>query len=169
MPYSFKQFLEEGRDAPLYHSTAYRSGCIIFEDNEIRARTYHIKKSMLDDKAKIKKAFSKRVFGGSDEYVDGVAGVSLTRNFKFAKSWGDIIFEVDQKRLTQRYKIIPFNYFVDQSSKPANFRKEAEEFVIGNIFPLNKYLIKIHISVDYMSEFEERYGNKLKGIEVVGV
>lgn len=98
-------------------------------------------------------------------------GVSLTRNFKVGQNYfGDVVFELDQQRLAQRYKIIPFNYWnSDDETLPyktgtaraqstnrdvlEDRPNEFEEFLVGDIDNLSKYLK--HIWLD-------RHGNNNK-------
>lgn len=107
---------------------------------------------------KIKKDFDD--WENSEWYV----GLSLTRNKKFAAAWKDVIFELDYRKLSSRFKIIPWNW----GSSGKNYKKEFEEFLVLNKFgkkyvdaktflnptdentsslkPLHKYLSGIYIS-----------------------
>jgi len=147
LEYNFKQYLEEGRDAPLYHGTLYVKAKQILESDSILANT----------EENINKAERK------------TKGVSLTRNYNLAIKFVDakygslspIIFELDQRKLAQRYRIVPHNYYTtndtisnyDIKDAPTRFTKETpgdfnefEEFVIGDIKPLSRYLTKIHVA-----------------------
>lgn len=55
-------------------------------------------------------------------------GVSLTRSLPFAASWaiGGIVLKLDQSKLVQRYKVIPWNW----GSSKNKYKKEQEEFVV---------------------------------------
>jgi hypothetical protein len=134
---SFKQFLEEGRDAPLYHSTPPNNLALICEKNCIQDNTTHLKSKLYD-----------RV--GGDGYKDGesknrtVCGISLTRDKNSAKKWhtsNGTYLVLDQRKLAQTHKIIPFNYFRSITKNHPN--AEFEEFIIGSIKNLNRYLTKI--------------------------
>lgn len=98
---TFKQYLEEGRDAPLYHATDIMSALSIIRYG-FEPRTVHLSKKTLG------------LVNDVDDFgIEKVArGVSLTRSLPFAKSWGAVIFEIDQRQLTQRYKVIPIQYFL---------------------------------------------------------
>jgi hypothetical protein len=137
---NFKQFLEEGRDAPLYHGTD--ATLKILETNTLKGTRSHSYQSLMIDK-------------------DGEAkGVSLTRNIKVAsqfQKWADhsnyAIFELDQKKLAQNHKIIPVNFWGALKGEPARSKSipkdevgsEYEEFVMGDIKNLDKYIIRIFI------------------------
>jgi hypothetical protein len=129
---NFKQFLEEGRDAPLFHATSLDSLNQILKGNIVKAwTTQNINKKRID-------------------------GVSLTRDFRFAKNWAmktpfkmarSCVIEFDQRKLSQRYKIVPFNYSLMSSGAAREMNNsEAEEFVIGPIKDPNKYINKIHFT-----------------------
>ena len=88
-------------------------------------------------------------------------GISMTRSSRFASKWKGVVFELDYAGLSQRYKIIPWNW---GSSK--RYKKEFEEFVVlqksargyvdaGRVgrpdetnpkIPLSKYLKSIWLS-----------------------
>jgi hypothetical protein len=89
---TFQEFLAESRSAPLYHATSVDIGIEICESNIL-------KRSSISDPGVSKTT------------------VSLTRNLPFAVKWADLrwngglIFQLDQQKLTQRYKIQPYSYF----------------------------------------------------------
>ena len=150
---NFLQFLEEGRDAPLYHGTTAYAFKDIMTYNVITAKTFH-------------RAY---VY---PTVVDGPYNtvVSLTRSLKFAKTWAShkdygsaelFIFELDQRKLTQRHKLYPYNHFGDGmfndrkgSARELNdIRKgsrfpinQYEENIIGDIKNLDRYITKIFVS-----------------------
>jgi len=89
--YSFKEYLTEGRDAPLYHGTSFYAANNILYRNVMEARGLdHVPNHFLMQEA-----------------------ISFTRNFDFAKRWSEdeIVFEVDQRKLAQAYKIVPKNHW----------------------------------------------------------
>jgi len=140
--YNFKQYLEEGRDAPLFHGTGNRAADLILKENVMKPLTIQ----MISGKS--------------------VAGTSLSRSFKFAEYFGGgITFELDQRKLTQRNKIVPFSYW--NSDKQArgmgadNPNNEYEEFVIGEIKFIHRCIIKIH-----MNQYNEAELNRNKNIEL---
>ncbi len=154
---SFNQFLTEGRDAPLFHSTSLSSARFIIDDNVIKDRTIqkvHPKPGSRVDDLKNGKFHWKNI-----------SGVSLTRNIKFANWFGWhvqgyntlITFELDQTKLAQNYRIQPFNFHsAGEDSYAPGFnartqdrydqnKNESEEFIFGPIKNLDKYLLKIHV------------------------
>ena len=134
----FKQYLEEGRDAPLYHATTLGLGANIIASNLIEA---------------------------SNGYGNSKETVSLTRSLKTAILFitssetpkNTVIFELDQRKLAQRHKIMPYNYWYDNYKGVGNARKpdkgtfrskmnEYEERVVGDIKNINRYITKIYLS-----------------------
>lgn len=147
---TFKDFLTEARMAPLYHATSAVRAIGILEYDLMKA-------------------------GESTEPGLNKRTVSLTRNFIFARNWLDegawdsgkgVIFEIDQLKLTQRHKIVPYSYFGTKEvgylknarrfpgrntfskGKGADFHfdNQFEEAVIGNIKNFTQYVTKIWIS-----------------------
>lgn len=147
---TFTQFLTEGRDAPLYHGTPMDTAAYILKRDMIEARTLHHGAG-----------FEGKSWNASKVSSGEVSGVSLTRNLRMAKVFGSVVFELDQRKLTQTHKIMPYNYFnratMDGSSGarslPDNKYKatEAEEFVRGSIKNLDKYLITLWVHEKYRS------------------
>jgi hypothetical protein len=146
---NFKQYLEEGRDAPLYHGTSVDLAQNILKHNTLSAITHHrhIKNNKRDKSIKV---------------------ISLSRNISFVLKWMKrrfdsydpfVIFELDQRRLSQKYKIIPYNHFGDNQyfdGKAAARQQndlykidfpinQYEENVIGDIKTFNRYLTKIMV------------------------
>lgn len=126
---TFKQFLTEARMAPLYHGT-YSDAIenILIDERGILPKTLH-----LQYKIGIKSNYN----NGQDEFVQGV---SFTRNIHFANNWGSgWILEMDQRLLSQNYKIVPYQFFRDNflgarsmgviGSKTGRY-DESEEYVV---------------------------------------
>jgi hypothetical protein len=153
---SFKQFLEEGRDAPLYHSTYWGGAEGILQSNAIKAS------SDVGGFPGIPgfNPGSKKNKRYKDKWGE-IPFVSLTRNIRFAEKWAEVIFELDQRTLSQRHKMIPFSFFAGEFSfggKPNPGRKgdrevdlkgdewpynQFEESVLGSINNVQKYIRKI--------------------------
>lgn len=130
--------MNESKSSPLYHATGIYRACDILKSNTLLANT--------------------------DQYFgdDKVMGVSLSRDLNFVKGpslpnpRAKVIFVLDQEKLSHNYKIKPINYFtthhdinLPKDEIESGIRKglmaEAEEFVIGDIKNLDKYIIKIII------------------------
>ena len=130
--------LVEARTAPLYHATSMLQAEKILAGNSLTGYTL--------------------------QTINGktVHGVSLSRDLNFAKHWlttgnaqsgkgrGGVIFELDQNKLAQRYKIAPIDYYHSPDSivKTVELRTgdyaEAEEFVVtSEIRNLENYIIHI--------------------------
>lgn len=143
---SFKQFLTESRSAPLYHATNPSKAYLILRDDNLAAFPTHMGMTPGSKKA-----------------------VSLTRSLETAARWrtaetikntSNIIFELDQQKLTHNYKIRPIEieyiwadrgYFggdpkTDRRNYVNKQSKLFEEFVDRDIKPLSSYLKAIHMS-----------------------
>lgn len=144
---SFSEFLTEGRDAPLYHGTEFDSASQIIKHNTVDARTHH----------------TPRLLGFQDKKLMKISGVSLSRERSKARSFGEIIFEFDQAKLSQNYKIRPIQWFstIDNttiSARTAKYTKsgsatESEEFVVGSIRGMDYYLNTLWVPKDILHEF----------------
>lgn len=124
---SFKTYLTEARMAPLYHATPIGNVELILK-NGFKPHTYQT------------------IYRGKGQASLGRYGVSFTRNMKNAdwymkNQYQDehyVVFEVDQQKIHQRYKIVPVDYFGTTDALSTeyptgnrdSYRKEAEEFVI---------------------------------------
>jgi hypothetical protein len=138
---NFKEYLEEGRDAPLYHSTNFTAIKRIIQYDKLEGYTDHYDKFMAQDfygefnpKKNVKmKHFTSR---------ESMRGISLTRSLKSAENWrgGHYIIKLNQRKLAQRHKIIPINiYAAAGKNKHAKDEELFEEFVIGSIKNLHEY------------------------------
>jgi len=138
---TYQEFLTEGRDAPLYHSTSPSNALSIIRQNEISATTTT----------------------GFKEYV----GVSLTRSIKTAFYWRrfGVVFEIDQRKLSQDKRIEPLNIMGVAKKYGgkvpdwvySKYEELFEERVKGSINPLSKYLTKIII--EDVEAFKHYYDN----------
>lgn len=107
-------------------------------------------------------------------------GISLTRDFDYAKNWNSVVFEFDQEKLRSKWKISPYNwgYSIGRGYRQGiRAKREREEFLItgltdrdprdkdfrglgnespltkpvGSIRPLDRYLIGFWIN-EYFKE-----------------
>lgn len=119
--------LTEGRDAPLYHGVRYNYAIEQLQKNRIEGRTAQ---RFWPD--------GRRLKDNHPEYESSfwLKGVSMTRTFSYAKQWADIVYVIDQRKLTQRYKVIPFNWgYANSRNRGQNTKRETEEFVVlGKIY-----------------------------------
>lgn len=138
--YSFKQYLEEGRDAPLYHGTNFESLSKILSSNTLEARTDQGDKFSWSDK---KDHNVKRThFTGNKPFK----GTSLSRWMNRSLQWrgGNLAIELDQRKLAQRHKIVPLNIFAAVGSNKHGKDEELfEEFVIGDVKNIKSYITRI--------------------------
>lgn len=126
---TFKSFLAEARMAPLYHGTDSVTAAKIIKSNTFLA--------------------------SSDWLGDIPDGVSFTRNISVARRFATkqdlgVVFEVNQNKLSHRYKIKPVNFFngiggstreMDSSKNSGN--NEYEERVFGQINNADSYIEKV--------------------------
>ena len=141
-PMSIKDFITtiiEGRDAPLYHWVDDKKLFAILRRNEMGAYWEHT------------------IPWHANRYVEGN---SMSRNAKLVWGGGVVRLTFDQRLLAMTHKIIPLDaertfhqhaqgmddFTPDRDKEPAGMDASsvlAEEFVIGDIKPLNKYLLEI--------------------------
>jgi len=127
----WQEIITEGRDAPLYHATSVFGALGIITADKIADKTEHSYYSEQDH---------------------GV-GVSLTRDRRMASHFGDVVFVLDQAKIAHTKKLVPIDYWglggepelVGVGRRQKNYA-EAEEFLIGPLAPLSKYLLGIDIS-----------------------
>jgi hypothetical protein len=117
---TFHDFLAESRSAPLYHGTTLVNLTRILDTQQLQARK---------------------------PYFENNPVVSLSRDIRLATTWARVakgressaVIELDQQKLTQRYKIQPFNYFSSSSVST----DEYEERSYRTINDIDKYITKI--------------------------
>jgi hypothetical protein len=131
------EILCEGRDAPLYHGTTFGGALLILKQNKMADRTSH-----------------------SNMDLDDINGVSLSRSPRIAHGFGAVVFVLDQRRLSHNYKISPVDYWDTDEKKsfyePTPYTREgeyteAEEFVIGPINNVSRYIIRLEM---VMTQYE---------------
>lgn len=126
----FREIMSEGRDAPLYHafnkpvhaSMAMKNNCLLATSTQ---RFWADGRRRKEDWPDYQNSF-------------WMKGVSFTRDIHYAMMWGVIVFQIDQRILTQRTKVIPFNwgYHIKDYSgeypgiKPQNHKREREEYAV---------------------------------------
>jgi len=150
---------EEVRPDVLYHAIRWTPDIVqILADNELKA-------TVLQMAARPSKTPGKTFrdqFKDKDIKKGHVAGVSLTRSRNLAQKWGDIwgkshgvILKLDRAGLKQNYKIIPYSW-LDFT------RHEAEEFVVGPIKNLDRYLLGIYTKEDSDDKIPDELFNHKK-------
>lgn len=146
---SYQKFLnEEVSRASLYHAIEFKRALSALSDNKLDCYSFQ----------RICPG-GKRLKDDHPDYYNSeyLRGISLTRDFNYAKNWNNIVFEFDQEKLRQKFKIVPYNwgYSVGRGYKQGHrMKREREEFLIvgttkdlniekpfGSIQPLDKYLI----------------------------
>lgn len=134
---TFKQFLSEARMAPLYHSTSIDGLQGMIHDGIM-------KRGWPDDDHPHSK--------------DGKI-ISMTRDFYFATKWKSIVLQFDQRKLTQRYKVVPFNYFPYEGARKQNdlggrykFTNQYEESVLQDVKDPLKYVMAIYVQSPFSQE-----------------
>lgn len=133
----FKEFLVERRMAPLYHWMDEKKAVSVFADDAFNRTWKH-------------------------ETAEGeLDGISFSRNSNFTYGQKAVRLTFDQGALASRFKIMPldaeraFHHSVDNPSwykmkdrkmNSQHSTQYAEEFVIGKIKNLHKYITKIEVS-----------------------
>ena len=148
----FFKFIEESylksNKAPLYHFTTLNGFLNIIENNIIRVGEYD------------------NIFKGGN-----IKFISLTREGKLDlnhyKIDIDIRLELDKNELSKKYKIIPYDFFIQsgKENKPkSNIKRkepfEFEEIILEDIKNIDKYIISVNFRND--SIFDKPVGKILK-------
>jgi hypothetical protein len=139
-----QQLITEGRDAPLYHGVMHTHAISHLTNNRIEGRTTQ---RFWPD--------GRRLKDNHKEYKDSfwLKGVSLTRTKSYAQHWRDIVFELDQTKLSKKYKMIPFNWgYANSRTRGQNYKRETEEFlVLGRIYKsMQKFLDDHNNEIDML-------------------
>jgi hypothetical protein len=123
--------LTETRAASLYHGCGLGGALQIIARNTLEDRTQH------------------ELAPGSEP----VTGTSLSRSLRVAWGFGDVVFEFDQTRLRQRFRLIPVDYWhraLEPDLTGVGRRRgkyaEAEEFLIGPLTNVMRYVTAIHMT-----------------------
>ena len=133
------EILNEGREAPLYHGMRFGKAIWVFNNDILAAGWEH-----------------------DIPGIGKVKGNSLSRN-KLLR-YGHIVLTLDQQKISQTNKIVPVDgeyiHYLTKNSPLAQYAKDrkpvsvygqkrsskhtlSEEFVIGDINPLHKYLLNV--------------------------
>lgn len=137
--------LTEGRDAPLYHGTSFYGILSILHEDVIYPSW------------------------GVDDFDR--AGVRTSRSYNIAHTFTEkegvgAVIELDQRKLAQRYKIVPYT---DQSIGAVRMfgHSEYEEVIIGEIRPAHQYITKIFVPENFFdytaNEIDYLVNNELLG------
>ena len=121
--------LLERRMADLYHATKINYFKDQLEHDYITASTIHRwwKNGLRHERSNGDGSYNHgKASDKNSKWKDHVwiKGISLTRDFNFAKRWGPIVYTLDQTALDARYKFLPMKW---QSPKVKRF--ENEEFL----------------------------------------
>lgn len=159
MVFKFQEFInEESSRAPLYHAISFNRCKEALDKNSLDC--YSFQRTWPD---------GKRLKDDQDGYYDSqyLRGISLTRDFEYAKGWNEIVFEFDQDKLKQKWKVVPYNwgYSIGKGYIQSHrMKREREEFLIigitdelninkpvGSIKPLDRYLTGFWIDNNMLS------------------
>lgn len=92
--------------------------------------------------------------------------VSFSRNKDFIYEDKPVTFEIDQDKLSQNYKIVPFDYSykIDHEASRKFQREspdfESEEMVHGDIKDIHKYILSIRLNDNINRYKNYKYGTK---------
>lgn len=155
----FRQFLTEARMAPLYHGTLITNLGDIVRDG-IKPYTTHNR-----NKIKIRP-------NQKETAINSLRGVSASRNFNFAKGYGQgVVLGLDQNRLAQRYRIVPFQFWQGKYKTretedvgQLDGHNEYEEFILTTkpipFSYVNKiYVRSVYADYDIINELRQKYGS----------
>lgn len=139
----WNEVLNERGEAYLYHITNADDAARIIYSNEMKPLTDHT----INDMTGSKKA---------SEWGT-VKGVSLTRDAAFSKVWRSgqgVVFVLDAQRLRHNVQLRPIDYYSNSPRRSGygSVRSEAEEFAIGGIKNLDRYVVEIRISQQLYDE-----------------
>lgn len=159
---TFKLFLEESQNYPLYHATSAEALMEIISSNTLKRGYQDMEKHWPAKRGEI---------------------VSLTRNLRFARSWANLIsdypvvIQLNRGKIRNRYKIVPYNYFDDvarrKDSKRIDFRSmdnldqnQYEEALVNDLTNVLSYIEKIFLNRNSEQELYDNMDPKdLKKIE----
>jgi hypothetical protein len=137
--------LFETRIASLYHGCGIGGAVQILKANTIEDRTFQFPRP-------------------GSPFTEDVTGVSLSRSMQIAKTFGSVILQLDWPKLSQRFKIEPIDYWghsneVSRGIVPRRRENyaEAEEFVLGPITNLGRYLLAIHIDRKHFHRYVNNF------------
>lgn len=167
---TFKQFLFESQNYPLYHGTPLKNLALIITSNKLDTG------------------------GFSDaDYRSGLRDkptVSFTRSLKFAQYWAkrsswyagesdgeDMpVIKINREKLRTRYKIVPYNHFIDSGARKNDNqrflydmkhgtyrdldRNQYEERVVGSVQNVDRYIESIIMKPATLKLFKQRYPNE---------
>ena len=153
---TFSEYLQEGRDAPLYHYTSEKNFQDIFLSNRINASSMHNHATMND-------LIGEKPFVSLSRNPNNKFIISHVRSVHSAGNDEVIILQLSQRKLAQSYKIIPFDFF--SSEQRSTGASEDEEAIIGSIKNLNKYLERIYMSKSAYNTYlyiSDKYPDSLK-------
>lgn len=148
----FELFEAVGPDA-LYHGTGVDQACSIIEDDLIKDKTSHESTHLMAVNGfnrQIAHGFRKKDLDPEAPYTHKVKGVSLTRDIRLARKWKGfgVVFGFSRDRLKHNYRFLPYDYFRN--------RKESEEFLVGPLKNMSRYLISIDISQQVLDSITDR-------------
>lgn len=121
-----KDIILEGRDAVLWHGFKEPSYALTALHNNAMLGT-STQRWWPDDR------HHRDDEGDVYEQSYWMKGVSLTRDRHYAQQWGSVVFCLDQRKLSQNYRIVPFSWAKTFGTKDGwmpHYKREREEFVI---------------------------------------
>lgn len=157
-PMYLTELFESVRPGSLYHCTSADSAGKIIHSDILLANTDH----------SVQLPYGKERPGFRPTDVNkygNVNGVSLTRDPFFARRWGSgegVVLVFDSTKLRQNYRLVPFDYY--QNPK----KSEAEEFLVGPVKGVSRYLTGIVMSQQTFDELHEYDDQFIEGHKPYG-
>lgn len=175
---TFKQFIVESQNYPLYHGTGLNNLRHIIDADKLSSGGYadaHHKHAQLYDKNTI----------------------SMTRSKSFASYWSNrkewamsfveidpkntVVIQFNREKLRHNYKVLPYNHFDHEpvarrmhsnrwaSGRPHNYtnidKNQYEERVVGDIKNVSKYIEAIYMSSMAIELMRAKWPEQLKVIQ----
>lgn len=157
---TFKNYLAEARDFPIYHGTALSFYEVMIHEG-IAPKTIQTANKLLLNPTKSDFEYSYSTYDKHGEengkkIVGHYYGISTTRNFKFAANWSaGIVIEFNHAEIAKRYKILPIQFYNKNVARfkhgdESGHKNEYEEFIVTRKhIPINSTFIKriwVHVS-----------------------
>lgn len=128
---------EKVRKQNVYHGTPLPTAINIIHADKLSANT--------TQEMKQGNTINKKIYNGVSTSRDLNVARAFSSNYQsgWDKPMGWIIFELDYEKIKQTNKVTPYDYWYNEENRAERKYNEIEEFVIGSITPLQKYIVNI--------------------------
>lgn len=124
----------------MYHGCSFQAAISILAEDTLRDFTRHVPRP-----------------GAA-----GAVGVSLSRDIRVARGFGPVVLELDQRLLTMTHRITATDYWGHSpetkmlNSRRKNSYAEAEEFVVGPIRKVGRFIRAIRVDAVALARLRQR-------------